>query len=192
MAEAEATATTGPRRRRRQSFAQRLEAARVVIGYTEADEARVRATGTILAPSADAIAGSVYRYLLSHPETAAYFILPDGRPDRAHLEARQQSLKAWLLSAIEAPLDERAATYLAGIGLAHTRRGGHLPTGVKGRHLLATISFVQTALIGLLDAAIADRAELLATIDAWNKLLMIHLDLFLAVRGSAEGNPHWY
>lgn len=183
----------GPRgRRSKQSFTQRLDSARTLIGYTAEDEARVKATRDVLLPQADAIADAVYEYLLSHPETAVHFTQPDGRPDRAHLSARADSLKAWLKMAIEAPLDDQLSAYLAGIGRAHTRRGGSPVARVRGRYLVVTMSFVQTALVGLLDPAIGDRGELLATIIAWNKLLMIHLDMFLAVYGSAEANPHWY
>ncbi|MDP9237809.1 MAG: protoglobin family protein [Chloroflexota bacterium] len=179
-------------RRSKQSFAQRLQSTRQLVGYTADDEERVRATRDMLLPQADAIAGAVYEYLLSHPETAVHFTQPDGRPDRAHLMARAESLTGWLRMAIEAPLDEQLSASLAGIGRAHTKRGGSAEARVRGRYLLVTMSFVQTALIGLLDPAIADRGELLRTIAAWNKLLMIHLDLFLAVYGSAEANPHWY
>lgn len=179
-------------RRSKQTFAQRLQSTRNLVGYTEEDEKRVNATREVLLPQADVIAGAVYEYLLSHPETAVHFTQPDGRPDRAHLSARADSLANWLRMAIEAPLDEPLSTYLAGIGRAHTRRGGSPVARVSGRYLVVTMSFVQTALVGLLDPAIAERGELLATIASWNKLLMIHLDLFLAVYGSAEGNPHWY
>ena len=185
-------AKAGPRgRRSKQSFAQRLQSTRDLVGYTAQDEVRVRATGDLLLPHADVIAGAVYDYLLSHPETAVHFTQADGRPDRDHLMIRTESLAVWLKRAITDPLDEPLSGYLAGIGRAHTRRDGSAAR-VHGRYLLATMSFVQTALVGLLDPAIPDRADLLATIAAWNKLLMIHLDLFLAVYGSAEGNPHWY
>jgi hypothetical protein len=179
-------------RRGKQSFVQRLSSTRGLVGYTARDEELVSATRAILLLQADAIAGAVYDYLLSHPETSVHFTHADGRPDRAHLSARADSLKGWLRMAIESPLDEASAAALAGIGHAHTRRGSSPGTRVLGRYLLVTMSFVQTALIGLLDPAIPDRAELLETIAAWNKLLMIHLDLFLAVYGSAEATPHWY
>ncbi len=179
-------------RNNKRSFAQRLERTRILLGYGDADEALVRATRGVLLPQAEAIAGAVYEHLLSHPETAVHFTRADGRPDRAHLALRTDSFKGWLSATIEAPLDEEFAGYLAGVGRAHTRRGGSPAARVKGRYIVAAISFVQTALIGLLDAAIADRAELLATVSAWNKLLMIQLDMFLAVYGGAEGNPHWY
>lgn len=174
------------------AFAQRLESVRAAIGYTDDDEERVHATRPLLLPHADAIAEAVYAHLLTVPETAAYFTLPDGRPDRAHLARRADSLKGWLVRTIEAPLDDDFAQYLAGIGRAHTRRGGDPAVFVKGRHLLSTMAFVQAALVDLLDPAIEDRKELLATIASWNKLLMVQLDLFLAVYGSAEGNAHWY
>jgi hypothetical protein len=179
-------------RRRGPDFARWLESSRALVGYTAADEALVRGTRDIILPRADAIADAVYRHLLSHPETAIYFTLPDGRPDREHLAARAESLKAWLQSLIEAPLDERAASYAASVGRAHAQRGGRVSRRVKGRYMVVAIGFVAAALPPLLEGAIADRRELVATIAAWDKLLTIHLDLFLAVYGSAAGNPHWY
>ncbi len=180
------------RRRTRQNVDLRLESSRARIEYGEDDEALVRATRDLILPHADTIAAAVYDHLLNHRETAAYFTTPDGMPDRAHLNAREASLKEWLLFAIEAPLDEQAATYLTQVGLAHAGRGRRGPPGVKGRYMVSTMSFVQTALVGLLEPQIADRTELLATIVAWSKLLMVHLDLFLAAYSSAERNPHWY
>jgi len=179
-------------RRAKQSFAQRLATTCKLVGYAREDAVRVQATRDVLSPWADAIARAVYEHLLAHPETAVQFIDADGRPDRGHLAERSASLKGWLRTAIEAPLDEHTASYLADIGRAHTKRGSRDGVRVQGRYLVAMMSFLQTALLAPLDAAIADRAEMVATIAAWNKLLMIHLDLFLAVYGGAEGNPHWY
>ncbi len=162
------------------------------MGYTARDESLVQATRIKISPYADAIAAGLYARLLSHPETADFFTLADGRPDRAHVDARAETFKVWLQTAIEAPLDERAATYLASVGRAHTGRGGNPQTRVKGRYLLAAISIIYAELIGVLDREIADRRLFVDTVTAWSKLLALHLDLFLAVYGSAEGNPHWY
>lgn len=165
---------------------------RSLVAYTPDDEARVRATRNLLLPQADAIADAVYAHLLSHPETRLFFVRPDGTPDEEHLALRKKTLKEWLLNAIEGSLDERTADYLAGVGRAHARRGGDPNVRVKARYLLVTMSFAQTALSALLDSAIEDRAEMAATVRAWNKLLMLHLDLFLSVYDSAEATPHWY
>jgi hypothetical protein len=170
---------------------QRLASTRATIGYTEDDERRVHATRPSLLPHADAIAEAVYAHLLSVPETAVYFTLPDGRPDRAHLARREDSLKGWLSRTLEAPLDEDFALYLVGIGRAHTRGGGDPAVFVRARHLVSTMAFVQAALVGLLDAAFEDRSELLAAIASWNKLLLVQLDLFLSAYGDDE-DAGWY
>jgi hypothetical protein len=191
MADSGSSETLGESRSR-QKFLRRLEASSAFVRYTDDDRARVFATRSLLLPHADAIADAVYGHLLAHAETAQQFTRADGTPDEGIIAARSHTLKEWLIAAIESPLDEQAAGYLAGVGRAHTRRGAGAESWVKGRYMVLTISFVQSALLGLLNEAIEDRAEMVATVAAWNKLLMIQLDLFLAVYGSAEGNPHWY
>jgi hypothetical protein len=179
-------------RRRGQSFAQRLASTYELLGYGEEDEALVRATREAVLAQSDAIAGALYAHLLSHRETAVYFMRADGRVDREAVEARHASLQEWLAVAIEAPLDEKLAAYLAEVGRAHTGRERGAKARVQARFLVVAMSFLHAELIGILGEAIADRAVLLASMAAWNKLLMVHLDLFLAVYASAEGTAHWY
>ncbi len=186
-------ASLGGRRRGQQGFAQRLTNARAFVGHTERDEALVRATRDVVLAQSDAIVGAFYEYLLSHRETAVHFTRADGRTDREAVDARHASLKEWLTLAIEAPLDEQMSVYLAEVGRAHTGRGGRGPSArVNARYLVWATSFLQTELIGVLGDAISDRDTLLATIAAWSKLLMVHLDLFLTVYASGEGTAHWY
>lgn len=179
-------------RRRGHGFVQRLASTRAFLRYTEEDEALVNASRDIVMANADAIVGEVYVYLLSHRETAVHFTQADGRTDRGAVDARHGSLKKWLAMAIEAPLDERLSSYLAEVGRSHTGRDRGAGARVKGRYMLATMSFLQAELIMVLEGAIVDRPALVATIAAWSKLLMIHLDLFLAVYASSEGTAHWY
>lgn len=179
-------------RRRGQGFAQRLEATRILIGYNKEDAALVAATREVVLAQSDAIAGAFYEYLLSHRETAMYFAREDGRTDREAMDARHASLKEWLSIAIEAPLDEQLSAYLTEVGRAHTGRGRGPSARVQARYLVAAMSFLNTELSGVLGGAIADRATLVASLAAWNKLLMVHLDLFLAVYARAEGTAHWY
>jgi hypothetical protein len=190
---AEEPATEGPRgRRNRISFADRLERTKALAGYTTADEQQIQKSRDYIEPHVTAVVEHVYDRLTEQPETASAFARPDGRVDRTLLEERSRSLQAWLRMAIEAPLDARFAAQLAGIGRAHTRRGGSPSVRVYGRYLLIAMSIVMSELTMLLSAALTDSAELGAAVSSWNKLLMIHLDLFLAVYGAAEGNPHWY
>src|ERR1700674_5358082 len=165
--------------------------ARALLDFTPEDEQLIRRSADVLVPHADAIARGLYRRLLSRPETATYFSLPNGRPDRAYLMERTESLRAWLQHVIEAPLDEQMVSYSASVGQAHARpeRGAR---SVRGRYMVVTMAVVFAALCPLLEEAITDRGEMVATIAAWNKLLTIQLDLFLAVYGAAAGSAHWY
>jgi len=178
------------RRRAQDDFARRLATSRRLVGYTSSDEALVHASRAALRPRAGAIARTLYAHLVAQPETAAPFTLPDGRLDRGHLDAREETMAAWLTAAIDAPPDAALAARLARIGQAHIRpeRGAR----VAGRYLVIMMSFLQTAIIAELERDAADPSALPATAAAWNKLLMIHLDLLLAVYDAAEGSPHWY
>ncbi len=179
-------------RRRTQAFATQLAATRALVGFDERDEELVAATRDVVAASAGDVADKFYAHLLAHRETASAFTRADGRIDRELVAARHESLREWLTAAVEAPLDERLAAYLAGIARAHTGRGAGKGARVKARYMVAAMSFLQTSLIAVLGVSGLGADELLETVSAWNKLLMIHLDLFLAVYGGAGGTAHWY
>ena len=178
--------------RRAQHFVENVARARALVGYTPEDEQLVKVSAGAVLPHADEVARALYQHLLSRPETALYFTLADGRPDSAHIAARVDSLKAWLLHVIDSPLDERAVQYAAGVGQAHVRRSEGGSPSVKGRYMVASMAFLLAALTPFMADVIDDRRDLASTIVAWDKLLTIHLDLFLAVQASAAKTPHWY
>jgi hypothetical protein len=179
-------------KRRKENFGDRLSATRRLVGYTDDDARRVEATRKPVLAAADTLTAAVYKHLVSHDETAEYFTRADGRVDHAQIAERTASLKQWLAWSIEAPLDDTAAAKLADIGRAHTKRGGHTEKRVRARYLVSAMAYVEAALLPVLDGAIKDRQELLATVAAWIKLLTIQLDMFLAVYASGEGTAHWY
>jgi hypothetical protein len=179
------------RRRATRAFGRRLAVARAIIGYDGEDEFRVRLTHELVAARADELATAVYGHLMKFPETASFFQLAHGSRDREHIGRRIDSLTEWLAS-MDGPLDEDAAARLIDIGRAHTARAGDPALRVHARYLLMTISFVQTAVVNLLAEHIEDLRELAMTAAAWNKLLMIHLDLFLAACDGAGASGHWY
>jgi hypothetical protein len=178
--------------RRTQAFASQLATTRALVGFGERDEQRVAATRDVIAAAAGGIAERFYAHLMAHRETAAAFEDADGRTDRELVAALHDSLRGWLITAVEAPLDERLAAYLAGIARAHTGRGAGKGTRVKARYMVAAMGYLQTSLVEVLGVSGLNAEELLETASAWDKLLMIHLDLFLAVYGSAGGTAHWY
>jgi hypothetical protein len=161
---------------------------RALVAYTKEDEATVLASRDRVQPHIETLVDRVYARLLAEPETAAYLVDHDGHADRP---SRAGSLRAWLVATLANPLDTGAATELAAIGRAHTRRGGSMPLSIKGRYMLVMSAILQEEMATML-AATTPRDDWLRAITSWNKLMLIHLDIFLAVFSGGEANPHWY
>lgn len=164
---------------------------RELIGYGAADELVVRGSREVVLAAADVIVARVYQRMLAHPETRAYFARSDGSADAEHVVMRRESLTAWLRLAAETPPGDDLAAALAIIGRSHTKRGGARDVRISGRYLLGMMSVTASELAAVLAEAMPADDALRAS-GAWHRLLMVHLDMFLAVYGSAEGNPHWY
>ncbi len=177
-------------RRRGPGFPERLELARAVVGYDEEDAWNVRLTRDVVLAHADELARALYRHLLAFPETAAPFLTAAGTVDRAHVERRVESFAAWLADADHLAGD--AALRIASVGRAHTRHGAGHAARIRARFLLMAVGFLQSAVAGVLAADGTAGDDLVASIRAWDKLFMVHLDLFLAAFESAEGTGHWY
>jgi hypothetical protein len=123
---------------------------------------------------------------------AVYFTRSDATADRADIALWSEAFSAWLYSVLDAPLDERAAACAARIGRAHARRRGHGPKPVKARYLVLAIGFLMAAIAVQLGTTVPNHDDLARTMAAWNKLLSIELDLFLAGYSTASGRLHWY
>ena len=143
------------------------------IGFGEEDVRRIGKSRQVLLPVADAIVDAVYAHLVSWPETRPFFTDATGAPDTDFLAKRKETLTQWLLASLDVRLDAPFAEYLYRLGEAHRR------AGVPVRYITATIAFAQAALTGIIGEAMAE-GDRTATIQAWNKLLMLELDLMLA------------
>lgn len=148
------------------------------VGFDEAAMAAVRASAPAVLKHEAALTAAVYEHFLKFPASARFFLGPDGEPDRARIERRRHSLGRWLRESAEAALTHDFAYYLLGVGISHSHRefgpGGKVPSQL----MVATISVAQSALAGILRAEMPLEAALDASV-AWNKLLLIHLNVFL-------------
>ena len=148
------------------------------VGFDEAAMAAVRASAPAVLKHEAALTAAVYEHFLKFPASARFFLGPDGEPDRARIERRRHSLGRWLRESAEAALTHDFAYYLLGVGIAHSHRefgpGGKIPSQL----MVATMSVAQSALAGILRAEMPLEAALDASV-AWNKLLLIHLNVFL-------------
>ncbi len=148
------------------------------VGFDEAAMATVRASAPAVLKHEAALTAAVYEHFLKFPASARFFLGPDGEPDRTRIERRRHSLGRWLRESAEAALTHDFAYYLLGVGIAHSHRefgpGGKVPAQL----MVATMSLTQSALAGILKAELPLEAALDASV-AWNKLLLIHLNVFL-------------
>ena len=149
------------------------------VGLGEADAAIIRASAPAVLKHEVALTSALYDHFLRFPATARFFLGPDGAPDRTRIERRKHSLARWLRETAEAALTHDFAYYLLSIGLAHSHRdygpGGKIPP----QFMVAAMSLTQTALAGIFREELGDPERALAAAVAWNKLLLLHLNVLL-------------
>ena len=138
------------------------------VGLDEADATAIRAS-----------APALYEHFLRFPATARFFLGPDGAPDRTRIDRRRHSLARWLRETAEAALTHDFVYYLLSVGLAHSHRdygpGGKIPP----QFMVAAMSLTQTALARIFRDELGDPAAALEAAVAWNKLLLLHLNVLL-------------
>ena len=124
----------------------------------------------------------MYDHFLQFPQTARFFLTPEGEIDQTRLDRRKHSLARWLRHSIDFQLDEQFPVFLLAMGVVHSNPSlerGYLGS-IPARFMIGTMSFAQTAIASILSEEMADQAQVLRTSMAWNKLLMLQLDVLLA------------
>ena len=155
-----------------------LNEAMEFVGLGDEDVALVRRTAPIVLAHEALLTTALYDHFLSMPDSARFFLGPDGTPDLPRLERRKHSLGRWLHETAQAAITQEGAYYLLAIGLSHSHRA-HGPGGtVPARFMVGAMSLTQTALAQLFAAQLAPTEALAASI-AWNKLLLVHLNALL-------------
>jgi hypothetical protein len=150
-----------------------------LVGWSEIDAAAVRASAPAVLKHEGALTSALYEHFLRFPATARFFLAPDGTPDRTRIERRKHSLARWLGETAQAALTHDFAYYLLSVGLAHSHRD-HGPGGkIPPQLMVAAMSLTQTALAGIFRDELGDPEKALAATVAWNKLLLLHLNVLL-------------
>jgi len=149
------------------------------VGLDEADVAVIRRTAPLVLAHEAELTTALYDHFLKFPATAQFFLRPDGSPDRERIERRKHSLARWLKETAEVAISEGFVYYLLGVALSHSHReygpGGKIPP----QFMVGAMSLTQTALAGLFAAELPDPREALQAVTAWNKLLLVHLNVLL-------------
>jgi Protoglobin len=149
------------------------------VGFTEADIDVIRRSAPVLLKHERAITDALYEHFLRFPAAARFFLLPDGVPDQPRLERRKHSLGRWLRETAEAAMTHDFLYYLLAIGLSHSHRsfgpGGKVPPHL----MVGAMSLAQSAFAHIFREELSDPTEAFEASVAWNKLLLIHLNVLL-------------
>jgi hypothetical protein len=149
------------------------------VQWSPADAAAVRRSAPAVLAHEAALTTAVYEHFLAHPAAARFFLRPDGSPDAERVERRKHSLARWLRATVQASLETDELYGVLTVGIAHSHRdygpGGAIPPEL----MVGAMSLVQTALAGILASELADPREALEASVAWNKLLLLHLNVLL-------------
>lgn len=145
----------------------------------DADVATIRRTAPAILRHEQAITAALYEHFLKFPATARFFVKADGTPDAQRLERRKHSLGRWLRETAEAAMTHDFAYHLLAVSLSHSHRqfgpGGKVPP----QFMVGAMSIAQTAFARLLQAELGDLQQAFEATLAWNKLLLVHLNVLL-------------
>jgi hypothetical protein len=162
------------------------------VGFTDDDWTALRASTEVLVPRMPALVDALYEHVLAYDDTRRIFVGVGGTIDPLYVDVRKQHLVSWVRATVAAGPDTRYefANYLNVIGRRHTGLAGDPRRVVPPRYMVALVSYVQTTLTTTFFEALADDPErALRFATAWNKMLMIQLEMFL--KNIAPQWPQW-
>ena len=152
------------------------------VGLDNAELEVVRATAPVVLKHAEALTASVYDHFLKFPGSRRFFLGEDGQVDETKLDRRKHSLRRWLRGSIEFQIDQDYPIRLLATGISHSHPPSHRAHlgSIPSRYMVATISFITTALNEVLHQDIEDPIKANRASVAWSKLFMVQLDILLA------------
>jgi hypothetical protein len=152
------------------------------VGLSEEDRQLIKVSAPIIMAQARKLSDAVYDRLLQYPQARKFFVTDSDEPDPKRIEANKQTMLSWLRATAAAPLNDGFVRYLAAISVMHMNTPLHRPglSSVAPRYIIGVLSFYQTAIADLLQQHMADTTQALRTSVAWNKWLMLQIELLLA------------
>ncbi len=149
------------------------------VGLEEADIEVIRRTAPNVLKHEKAITSALYEHFLKFPYSARFFLKEDGSPDETRLERRKHSLGRWLRETADAAMSHDFVYYLLAVGISHSHRA-HGPGGtIPPQFMVGAMSLTQTTFASLLLDELDDATQALEASVAWNKILLLHLNVLL-------------
>lgn len=143
-----------------------------------------------LAPRLPAMLDNLYNHLLEYDDTRRVFLGSRGDVEPAYIELRKEHMTEWIMRTISIGDRKSFAEYITRTGRRHTGVAGEAHRSVPPRYMVALISYIQTVVLStLFDVLPDDLATLRRVALAWNKILLVQLEMFLKVL--APNWPQW-
>ncbi|ETX08135.1 MAG: hypothetical protein ETSY2_07185 [Candidatus Entotheonella gemina] len=152
------------------------------VGLSDDERQLIKDSGPIVLGHVRKLTEGIYDQLLAYPESAQFFTTENGQRDEKRIEDNIQTMISWFRAAVTAPTNQGFIRYLVGISQMHANIPVHRSnnTPVAPRYVIGTISYYQTNLDDILHQHMADPDLARRTCVAWNKWLLVILELMLA------------
>jgi hypothetical protein len=152
------------------------------VGLDHSELEVIESTRELVLARGEAMTAAVYDHFLKFPETRRFFLEEGGEIDEAKLDRRKHSLLRWLTGSISFKIDEDYPIRLLATGIVHSHPPSHRAHlgSIPSRFMLGSMSFMMTLLAEIFQEEISDRQEAFRATVAWNKLLMVQLDILQA------------
>lgn len=152
------------------------------VGLGPAELELVQSTKPVVLDHVEELTAAVYDNFLRFPEARKFFEDDSGEIDEERLVRRKASLGRWLRGSIDFKIDADIPIQVLATGIVHSHPPSHRAHlgSIPGRFMVGSMSFVQSALGELLRREMKDPDLALRASFAWNKLLMVQLDILLA------------
>ena len=160
----------------------RLKQLAEFVGLDQGELDLIKSTSVAVTKHADDLTAAVYDNFLKFPETRRFFLADDGEVDEDRLTRRKHSLTRWLLGSIDFKIDYDYPIRVLATGVVHSHPPSHRAHlgSIPSRFMVASMSFIQTAVADVLREELEDQDLAMRASIAWNKMLMLQLDILLA------------
>ncbi len=160
----------------------RMKEVAAFVGLSQNELDIIESTRELVLSKGEEITAEVYDHFLRFQETRRFFLNEENAVDDDRLERRKHSLLRWLRGSLDFKIDEDYPVRLLATGIVHSHPPSHRAHmgSVPSRFMIGSMSYVQTLLAGIFHSEIEDREEAHRASVAWNKMLMVQLDILQA------------
>ena len=160
----------------------RMKEVAAFVGLAQDELDIIESTRELVLSKGEEITGEVYDHFLKFQVTRRFFLNEDKAVDDDRLERRKHSLLRWLRGSLDFKIDEDYPVRLLATGIVHSHPPSHRAHmgSIPSRFMIGSMSYLQTLLANIFYSEMKDPEEAHQASVAWNKMLMVQLDILQA------------